>query len=579
MFRNVCRDRALVATVSVTACVASVLVSRPAVAQSAAWNVTGNVILNGATPRPLVLPFTVIVEGEVPGGEGAAFWLGEAAGILLAEALEALGVPTWSRAERIEAFGRLQLPAVSTLTRATMIRVGELVTATDLVVGEVRLGTRLSVSARVIALDTAHQRAAATAEGPSADMYDVFERLAIQLAAPAFGVGVEARAHPRAPLPLAAFEQYVKGLVATTPAVQARFLESARQQAPDDDRVLLALWDVHTAQGAHDRALAVAQTVSRSAPLDRQARLSAAFSLIDLNRFSEAYDVLQTLHGESPSPVLSNALGVIQMRRGSTPQTGVPAYFFTRAVDEEPDNTAYLFNLGYAYARSRNAESALYWLREVVRFDPADGDAHLVMSQMLEFAGRRVEAQRELDLAKQLGTRLEPEALALGDRVPPGLERLTGRLDVPPLVRVKGAIANLAQREQQELAAFHLARGRRLFDQEDDRAAMDELRRAIYLRPYDDEPHLLLGRIYQRAGRLTEAIEAFRIAVWSRETTVARLRLAEALLETGDRTHALIEARRALALDPRSVDAQQLITRIGGTAGSGGVASVAPNVT
>jgi Flp pilus assembly protein TadD len=73
------------------------------------------------------------------------------------------------------------------------------------------------------------------------------------------------------------------------------------------------------------------------------------------------------------SPVLSNAIGVIQVRRGSTPQTGLPTYFFTRAVDEAPDQTEFLFNLGYAYARIKNTDAALYWLREVVRFDPADG--------------------------------------------------------------------------------------------------------------------------------------------------------------------------------------------------------------
>jgi Tfp pilus assembly protein PilF len=93
------------------------------------------------------------------------------------------------------------------------------------------------------------------------------------------------------------------------------------------------------------------------------------------------------------------------------------------------------------------------------------------------------------------------------------------------MANVAAAVANPAQREQQELAAFHLARGRRLFEQEDDRGATNELRRAIYLRPYDDEPHVLLGQIYRRAGRLAEAIDAFRIAVWSRESVDARMRL------------------------------------------------------
>jgi len=513
--------------------------------------------------RPLVLPFTVVVDGDVPGGQGAGFWLGEAAALLLAEELDARNIAVFSRSERVAAFASLQLPVTAPLTRATMIRVGELVGATELVVGEIRLGTRLTVTARTINLETARERAQAQADGTQADMYAVVERIATQLA-PQTGATTR---HDDRRLPLGAFENYVKGLVATTPAVQERFLEAARQQAPTDDRVLLAAWEFYASQGAHDKALAAATSVSRDARLDRQARYAAALSLIDLRRFDEAYQVLQTLHGEQASPVLSNAIGVIQVRRGSTPQTGLPTYFFTRAVDEAPDQTEFLFNLGYAYARIKNTDAALYWLREVVRFDPADGDAHLVMSQMLMAAGKKVEAQRELELARQLGTSVDADAPDAADRVTPGLERLTSRLETRAVANVAAAVANPAQREQRELAAFHLARGRRLFEQEDDRGATNELRRAIYLRPYDDEPHLLLGQIYRRAGRLAEAIDAFRIAVWSRESATARMRLAEALHDHGETTLAVIEAKRAVALDPQSAAAQELLARIGGGEG------------
>lgn len=508
--------------------------------------------------RPLVLPFSVTVEAAVPGGEGAAFWLGEAAAILLADELDARGVRALSRPDRVEAFARLQLPFVATLTRATMLRVAELVGASELVVGEVRLGARMTVTARIITVDSAQQWPEIVEEGPGTQMYAIFERIAARL------VPGSERADRRMHLPLGAFEPYVKGLVAPTSAAQERFLEQARQQAPGNDRVLLALWEVYASQAAHEKALAVAQAVSRQAPLDRQARFCAALSMIELRRFNDAFALLQALHGEAASPVLSNAMGVIQLRRGSTPQTGQPSYFFTRAVDEDPENSDYLFNLGYAYAKGRDVDAALYWLREQVRFEPSDGEAHLVMSQLLLASGKRVEAQREFDLARQLGTSLDPDTMALSDTLPPGLERLVGRLDRRHDVAVNAAIANPAQREQQELAAFHVARGRRLFEQDDDRAAIGELRRAIYLRPYDDEPHLLLGRIYQRGGRLREAVDEFRIAVWCRDSSIARVRLGEALLDSGDREAARLEAQRAIALAPESQEAKALLARIGG---------------
>ena len=73
-----------------------------------------------------------------------------------------------------------------------------------------------------------------------------------------------------------------------------------------------------------------------------------------------------------------------------------------------------------------------------------------------------------------------------------------------------------------------LDRGRRFVEAEQDRAAIPELRRAIYLSPYLAEAHLRLGRVYLRAGRAREAIDAFKIAIWSEETAAAHVALAEA---------------------------------------------------
>ena len=52
-------------------------------------------------------------------------------------------------------------------------------------------------------------------------------------------------------------------------------------------------------------------------------------------------------------------------------------------------------------------------------------------------------------------------------------------------------------------------------EQQHDDEAIAELRRVVYLSPYQSDAHLLLGRIYLRSGRTAEAITALKIAVWS----------------------------------------------------------------
>jgi tetratricopeptide (TPR) repeat protein len=513
--------------------------------------------------RVLVMPFSADVDANAPGGTGAALWLGEAASILIAEGLTTAGVGALSRGERLAAFDELNLPMTSALTRATMIRAGELIGASEIVFGELHLGATLQVHARMIRLAAGREMTAITDQASMTDIFPLFARVAGRVASQTGRLRPNATPQTR-PLALDAFESYMKGLVATTPATQQRFLESAARQAPNDPRVLMALWSVYSAQELYDKALAAANAVTGDAAVVRRARFAVALSLIDLKRYDGAFQALTTLYADGRGAPIANALGIVQMRRATPPGGSAPATYFKRAVDDEPENTDYLFNLGYAQALAQNASEALIWLREAVRFDAADGDAHLVMSAVLAGTGRAAEAQRELDLARLLGAASESTTRTPSTRVPSGLERLPASPDVTPMLRLRTMVANPAQRDQEETAAFHLANGRKLMGADRDRDAINELRRAIYLAPYEDEPHLLLGQVYQRGGRLPEAIDELKVALWCRETAEGRLALGRALFESGDADGARQALRRALVLSPGLTDAQDLLRRIGG---------------
>src|SRR5688500_6557964 len=123
-------------------------------------------------------------------------------------------------------------------------------------------------------------------------------------------------------------------------------------------------------------------------------------------------------------------------------------------------------------------------------------------------------------------------------------------LETSHTVRADQVAATSAQREQQELATFHLDRGRRFFQKEQDREAMAELRRVVYLSPYEAEAHLLIGRIHLRGGLPGDAIDALKISIWSQETAAARVVLGEAYLKAGNMAAAREQAERALALSP-----------------------------
>jgi tetratricopeptide (TPR) repeat protein/TolB-like protein len=511
--------------------------------------------------RILVVPF------ENTQRETRLTWLGEASAMLLADELNARGLAAITRDERVQAFDQLHLPVAASLSRATVIKVGQLLGASEVIAGSFRLnGDELIVDAHSIRIELGRLEPPITERAPLKDLFAVYDRLARRLSA-----GARRTGPPVSPPPPGAFENYIKGLLAESAATQATFLETAITESPGFDQARLALWDVRTEQGDHSAALGAVKPVPATSPFSARAQLRIGLSLLELKDYAGAAGTFtklidpQILKTTTPppsylAPVL-NDLAIVQLRRGATADAGSAVYYLTRATDADSEQVDYQFNLGYAYLIDRNYKAALYWLREAVRRDVTDADAHYLLARALQATGSDVEAARERDLARQLSSRYEGVDRNPRD-VPAGLERLRMDLDAPGAVRPGLAITNSAQRDQRELAAFHLDRGRRLFEQEQDREAMAELRRAVYLSPYEASAHLLMGRIHLRAGRPEDAIDALKISIWSDDSAPARIALAEAYLASRNPAAARTELQRALALDPSASEAKRLLDTI-----------------
>ncbi len=529
-----------------------VLVAGPAYAQPSA-------------PRILVVPF------DGTSAEPRLRWLGEASAVLLTDELNARGLGAITRPERLRAYDKLHLPPYAILSRATVIKIGEIVGASEVLVGSFAVtDDLLSVDVHSLRIDVGRLEPEVKERGPLDSIFAVFERMASRLAPDSTAGPRESRP------PLGAFENYIKGLVADSPAAQVGFLETAIRLHPRYDRAELALWEVRSGQDQDLSALAAARAVPDASRLGRRARFLAGVSLLDLGRYDEAFEAFTGLLADLPAApagsrsgaaaALYNNLGIVQIRRGGvTPQSGTPAYFLTKGADADPGDPDLLFNLGYAYVLEHDTAGAIYWLREALRRNPADADAHFVLAGALQAAGNTVEAARERELAGQLSSHYEElDKRPSSDRtsVPHGLERVRTDMESIGAPGPEMSIVNSAQREQRELTAFHLERGRRLFEREEDRQAMAELRRAVYLSPYEAEAHLLIGRIYLRGGRPAEAVDALKISIWSQDTAPAHVALAEAYLKEGKTPAARTELERALALDPQSDTARRLLATL-----------------
>jgi tetratricopeptide (TPR) repeat protein/TolB-like protein len=506
--------------------------------------------------RLLVIPF------ENATHEGRAYWLGEASAVALTDDLLALGAPAISRDNRLRAFERLHVPTVATLSHATVIRLGQIVGAAQVIVGTFEvLGDMLTLHARTIRIDVGRISPEIVEKGPLSELFETYARVARRVV-PSSGVSTAEmeRGHPQLP----AFEQYIKGELAEAPSAKVTYLTQALKLAPAFERPRLSLWSVYDDQGEHRQALAAVRGVASDSRLARQARFLGAVSQLKLGQYQEAFDVLTELNNAVPDPAILNNLGVIQLRRAAGGGGGRPTWFFSDATKVDPNDSDLFFNLGYAFWLDKDMTAAVTWLREAVRRNPADDAAHYVLGVALQTMGSTAEATREKELAKRLSsTYAEWDARQSGGyAVPKGLERIKTDIDVPAALRVENVIVAAGQRDQRELASFHLQSGRRLYQSQRDPEAIAELRRAIYLAPYESEAHLLLGRLYLRNGRIDEAIDALKISIWSEDSIAAHLGLAEAYIAAKDTSAARTELQAILKRDPANVDARGLLDRV-----------------
>ena len=515
-----------------------------------------------ASSRILVVPF------ENTQRETRLTWLGEASAMLLADELNARGLAAITRDERVRAFEQLHLPVAASLSRATVIKVGQLLGASEVIAGSFRLkGDELMVEAHSIRIEVGRLQPQVTEHAPLKDFFGIYDRIARRLAMGAARLGPAPT-----PPPPGAFESYIKGLLAESAATQATFLESAIAEFPAFDQARLALWDVRNEQGDHAAALAAVKPVAATSPFARPRAAAHRHLPARIQGLrGRGRDLHAAARSEGPAdhrsaarasrPVL-NDLGIVQLRRGASADAGSAIYYLTRATDADPEEADYQFNLGYAYLLDRNYKAALYWLREAVRRDVTDADAHYLLARALQADGSEVEAAREHDLARQLSSRYEEAERPGRQDVPAGLERL--RIDLDSQDRcargrrspTRHSATSGSSRPFISIAAGSCSSRSRTARR------WSSSQRAIYLSPYEAAAHLLIGRIHLRAGRPADAVDALKISIWSEDSAPAHVVLAEAYLSMKNSAAARNELQRALELDPASSEARQLLDTI-----------------
>lgn len=492
-------------------------------------------------------------------------WISEAFAQVLSERLQGPGRFVLGRGERNGAYKQLGIPSDTTLTLASEYQVAQTLGVDWIVAGSFKVtGQKLTAEAQL--MDLHHLKLYPPIEETDAlpNLITVQTELAWRLLVTydsGFNGDSEdlfARRFP--PIRLDAFENYIRGILATDAATKIHFLTAAARLDPSSHRAAYALGRYYFGEKDYkDSALWLSQMDAK----DANYLSSLFFSGVDdffLGRDPEAGKSFKTLSLQMPLSEVWNNMGVLEARRADEKDALAD---FERAYRLDPADADYDFNLGACYSDLEQYTEAVKFLEKAETENPNDLGVRTLLAYALEKEGDAAGSKVQL----QWVASHDGEGMAdLNENILPE-PRLKKQFNGAAFRLLSVAVHNslesvLSKEPPQQHGHFHLAQGEKYVKDGRYPEAIRELSEAATLIPDNSNVHFFLGQAYEMHGDHERAIQEFQSSLKFNNSAVTHLWLAHSYLSLHQLPEALVQGQAAQAIEPGNQDAARLIASI-----------------
>jgi Flp pilus assembly protein TadD len=340
---------------------------------------------------------------------------------------------------------------------------------------------------------------------------------------------------------LDAFENYIRGITAPTADEQIQHFREAVRLNPAYPEALLQLGKAHYRGRQYEQAVSALSRVPENNALAREANFYLGLAAFYQGDFQRAESAFHFVAARMPLAEVYNNLGVVSSRRDRKSA----AEYFQKAIDADPNDPDYHFNLALELYRMGDVAGASRQLHDTL--SSRSGDA----------------------AAKSLLETIPPDAggPTRGDVVPATqktpLERIRTNYDESSFRQLAlkiDAVAEqrLAKADARTHAQFHTDRGHQLLAQGFLSEAEDEFREAVALNPSNAEAHAGLAAALEAENNPTAARSEAEEALHLRQLPEPLLVLAKLDLRDNRTEAAADNIDRALRLEPTNAAALAL---------------------
>ena len=492
-------------------------------------------------------------------------WISESFAQVLSSRLPQPDNYVLDRDERNAAYLQLGMPNDAPLTLASEFKVAQTLGVDWAILGNFNVtDNRMVVHARLLDVKLLKLSPPLEVSGDLTELVDLQTRLVWRLLAthdPGFTVGNEddfrRGFHD---IRLDAFENYVRGLVATDDASRLHFFTESDRLDPSDHRAAFALGRLYFDGKDYVSSAKWLGKIEESDSNYTEALFLRAVDEFFLGREQASEKDFQTLATSLPLDEVSNNLGVLQARRGHYAEALAN---FDRAYRSNPSDVDFCFNLGVALWYEKRYPEAAESLLAAVQANPEDSEAHTLLAVVFGKLGNTAAERKELDwlAAHEVGVAAgEP-----GDVLP--LPRLKKNYDGRAFRLLELTLHNamehhLAGASRQQHIDTHLAEGKKFLAANRYGEAEHELKEVVSLSPEDSQVHILLAQALEAEGKHPEAVVELQTSLKLQDSVEAHVLLGRVYLSTNQPDLARAQAQAALNLDPGNIRADQLMQQI-----------------
>jgi len=341
-----------------------------------------------------VLPFRNGSLKQATGASSNVDWLGVSVSETLRDALDLRGLVTFGRDDLQEAFQRLRLSPHSTLTQASVMKIGEALDAEQIIYGEFVLHPAeapaagashgsLTISARVLDRKRLRESALFSESGAIEDLTAIEAHVAwraLSIIAPSLAPPESDFKSMVPAVRLDAEENYIRGLMSADPQQREKLFLQASHLDARFAHPLFELGQIHYQRKEYRDAAAWFQKIGPEEVEYHHAGFLLGLALFQAGDFAGAQRAWQSIVAAVPLGEVYNNLAAAESRR-NLPQA---ADDFRKALQADGSDPDYHFNLGYALWRSGEFAAAAESFRADLERNPDDSAATILLGRCLK---------------------------------------------------------------------------------------------------------------------------------------------------------------------------------------------------